>query len=420
MNQEDPSKETVELKRKRKKLTWIFWLFFLALALCGYWIWFVLLKDMAYTDDAYVEGNQIYITPLVDGFITAIHTDDTFLVKKGQLLIELDTTDASIALETAKKRLADNVREVCQAFHQTFASHAEAVTRKAELIRTAQDVKHRSDVLSVSGVSLEEYEHAVAALRSSYFLLKNAESNFEKALAYIQGTSIKHHPKVQASADVLRASWVQFYRCKISAPHEGLAAQRKAQVGMWVKKGEPLLSIIPLDQIWVNANFKETQMKHMQIGQSVKITSDLYGDDVVFHGEIVGLPGAAGNAFSLLPPQNLSGNWIKIVQRLPVRIALDPEELKKHPLRVGLSMEAVVDLSKQDGLLVPTSSADSPLYETTIFQKEEEGNRELIDSIIKGNLDPRLLPYAEMPFFLQSPSLDKDIDEYLPLIESVL
>ncbi len=383
---------------KRKKIAWIFWLIIGVLAIIGFFLWLFLLRFFAYTDDCYVEGNQVYLTPLHPGFVTAIHTDDTFLAKKGQLLVELDETDAIIALNQAKEELAGVVREVCQLFHQVFAYEAEISVREAEFIVAGQDYEHRVHVLDAGGVSLEDYEHAVAALRASFFTLQMTRILYDKALAMVQGTSIKTHPRVLAAADKVRDTWVRLYRCKIYAPVEGLVAQRTIQVGMWANAGEPLLSVIPLDQIWVNANYRETQLRHMRIGQKARITSDLYGGDVVFHGVIVGLPGGAGNAFSLLPPQNLSGNWIKIVQRLPVRVALDPEELKRHPLRIGLSMESIVDMRSQEGLLVPTSTAGSPNYETSIFTIEERGDEKYIDEIIEANLDPTLIEYADTPF----------------------
>lgn len=397
-------------------MTAIYCLAALFLCVIGIILWIFLFQYYVYTDDAYVEGNQIYITPLRPGFITAIHTDDTFLVKKGQLLIELDMTDSQIALEQAQQNLANEVREICQAFHQVFVYKAEIESRKAELIRTAQDFKHREDVLEIEGVSLEDFEHAVAALRVGYFSLKATESLYDQSLALVHGTSIRDHPRVLGRADHLREAWVQLYRTKIYAPVEGLVAQRKIQVGMYVQEGQPLMSVIPLDQIWVNANYKETQMKEMRIGQKVRITSDLYGWDVVFNGVIVGLPGAAGNAFSLLPPQNLSGNWIKIVQRLPVRVKLDPEEIKKHPLRIGLSMEAIVDLRDQDGPLVPTTSEGAPLYETSIFQMEEAGDQALVEAIINENLDPALLQYIDKPLDLQKAEIDKEVASYLSRI----
>lgn len=414
MNQ-NPSEENQT--KKRRRFTLIYWLFCLVILSLIALIWFTFLQYRVFTNDAYVEGNQVYITPLVSGFVTAIHTDDTYLVNEGELLIQLDETDASIALEKGKKELAKIVRQVCQAYHEVFVYAAEIEVIKAELIKAAQDYQHRADVLEVEGVSIEDFEHATAALRANYYALKNKEALFKKALAFVQGTSIKNHPWVQSAADHVRKTWVELYRCKIYSPVTGLAAQRKIQVGMRVKEGDPLLSIIPLNQIWVNANFKETQLKDVRIGQKANITSDLYGDEVVFHGTVVGLPGGAGNVFSLLPPQNLSGNWIKIVQRLPVRVALDEKELITHPLRIGLSMEVMVDLRDQGGIFLPTSSKGSPLYTTTIFEKEELGNREVIDTIITENLDPTLKEYIEHPPHFLILDLDFTVKQILSTLQ---
>lgn len=389
--------------KKRKKITLVFVIVCGALLIAFFFFWLFYLRYIEYTNDAYVEGNQVYITPLKSGFVTSIHTDDTFLVKKGELLIELDKTDAIISLNHAKMNLAKVVREICQMFHQVFIYEADIEVKKAEFIKTAQDYEHRKSVILDGGVSLEDFEHAIAYLSSSFYSLQMTESLYEKALSYVQGTSIKTHPLVREAADILRDAWVQLYRCQIYSPVEGLVAQRKIQVGMWVPSGQMLMSVIPLDQIWVNANYKETQLKKMRIGQKVKITSDLYGDGVVFHGNIVGLPGAAGNAFSLLPPQNLSGNWIKIVQRVPVRVALDPEEIKTHPLRIGLSMEATVNLRDQDGLLVPLTSTGSPTYETPIYEWEEKGDEMLIDRVIEENIDPLLSLLADNPLVIGNP-----------------
>lgn len=394
----EPDLHTVQ--RNRRRMALIYWSAILFIFIIFFLAWWFVWRLEEYTNDAYVEGNQVYITPLKPGFIQAIHTDDTFLVNKGQLLVELDRTDAIIALEQSKNELAKVVREVCQKFHQVFIYQAEIEIQKAELIKTEQDLQHRLAVIDAAGISLEDLEHAQAAYRSSFFALQRSEVAYKKALAFVQGTSITTHPVVLAAADQLRNYWVLLYRSNIYSPVEGLAAQRKAQVGMWVKAGEPLLSVIPLDQIWVNANFKETQLKYMRIGQSVKLTSDLYGDDVIFNGIVVGLPGGAGNAFSLLPPQNLSGNWIKIVQRLPVRVALDPDELRQHPLRVGLSMEATVNLRDQEGRLVPVSNQGSPQYDTSIYEKEERGDEGLIQEIIKVNLDPTLAEFIDRPLVL--------------------
>lgn len=390
---------------KKRKLFFYFWGACLVLALVALFFWYHSFRHLKYTDDAYVQGNQVYITPLHPGFITSIHTDDSFLVKKGQLLVALDTTDAEIYLEKAKETLAQTVRQVCELFHQVFVYRAEIDLKIAEVIRDAQDYFHRNGVFREQGVSIEDYEHAIAAVRAQYSSLEMSGALYHKALAAIQNTSIRNHPLVIASLDQLREAWVRLYRCNIYAPVDGLVAQRTAQVGMWMPAGQLLMSVIPLDQIWVNANYKETQLKSMRLGQRVDITVDLWGIDHVFHGTIVGLPGGAGNAFALLPPQNLSGNWIKIVQRLPVRVALDKEEIQKHPLRVGLSCRAVVDIRDQRGKIVPETTAGSPLYETSIFEKEEEGDRELIESIIASNLDPLLSEYRDKSLQLAEVSI---------------
>jgi membrane fusion protein, multidrug efflux system len=392
---------------KNRSASFYLTLILLFFAIFFFLYWLLLWRHQAYTDDAYVQGNQVYIKSLHPGFVTGIYTDDSFLVKKGQLIISLNETDALIALERAKKKLAKTVRNVCQAFHDVFILSAEIEVKEAQNLKARQDLKHRYDVIGAKGVSLEDYQHAQDDLKATTAALKSTKNNFQKKLAFVQGTSITEHPWVQTAAQEVRDAWVQLYRCKIYAPVDGLVAQRTIQVGMWVSPKDPLMSIIPLDQMWVNANFKETQLKKMRIGQKVEFTSDLYGSDVVFHGKIVGLPGAAGNAFSLLPPENLSGNWIKIVQRLPVRVALVDEEIKKHPLRIGLSLEVTADLSEQNGPLVPSSNKDSPHYSTDIFQKEETGDDELITKIISHNLDPNLQHYAMAPLILNKGAVNR-------------
>ena len=395
---DDLTDNTKAMRQKRNKQVLIYCSICLALLVFFLLYWFIVLRFSEYTNDAYVEGNMVYITPLRPGFITKIHTDDTFLVKKGQVLIDLDTTDSEINLHRSQEELAKAVREVCQNFHQVFIYQAEKDISQAELIRASQDYQHRQDVIKKGGVSIEDIEHAAAALEVNISALERANSHYEEALSVVQNTSIKSHPKVLAAADWVRDAFVQLNRCKIYAPVEGLVAQRKAQVGMWVTPSQPIMSVIPLDQIWVNANYKETQMKYIRIGQKVRLTSDFYGSDIVYHGTIVGLPGAAGDAFSLLPPQNLTGNWIKIVQRVPVRIAIDSEDLQKHPLRIGLSMESTVTLSKVEGGLVPITT-NAPNYETSVYETEEAGVEELIDAIINTNLDPKLKQYANHPLF---------------------
>lgn len=384
----DPTPEAEDPNAK-KKYWLIFWAIIGSLTLIFTVVWFVWLRFIAYTDDAYVEGNQIYITPMQDGVVIRIHTDDTYLVKQGQVIAELDPTYEKIALNSAQDHLAKTVREVCQIFHRTFALQAEIETKLAELILAKQDWEHRIHVIDQGGVSLENLQHAEAELRAKFFNFKATERKYLESKAMIEETSIRSNPLVQEAEDRLRDCVVRLYRTKIYAPNTGLIAQRTIQVGMYAKAGEPMMSVIPLDQIWINANYKETQMKHMRIGQSAKVTADFYGREVVFDGVIVGMPGGAGNAFSLLPPQNLSGNWIKIVQRLPVRIGLKEEQLMRHPLRIGLTCHATTDMRYESGLRVPDNYS-GPLYTTEILVEEEGGADELSDEIITKNIDPSL------------------------------
>jgi membrane fusion protein (multidrug efflux system) len=386
---------------KNNKFNLYFWGSIGIILLIGFLSWVFYFRFHKFTRDSYVMGNQIVLTPLHDGFVTAIYSDDTFLVKKGDLLIQLDESDAKLAFDKAKEQLANTTREISQMYHQLFAWQAEIQVREAEYIKASQDMQHRDDVIDQGGVSIENYEHAQAALKASYFLLQMTKSFYEKEKAFLQGVSIRNHPLIVKAIDEFTDAWLYLYRCKIYAPNDGIVAQRTIQVGMHVKQGEPLLAIIPLDQIWVNANYKETQMAKMRIGQKVLLTSDFYGSSVFFHGTIVGLPGGAGNAFSILPPQNLSGNWIKIVQRLPVRIALDSNELQQHPLRIGLTMTANTDISNTSGLMVPINTIGSPNYITSIFEKEENGSLEFANDVFYQNLDPLLMTYAHNPLIIE-------------------
>lgn len=360
-----------------------------------YRIWF------PYTSDAYVEGNPVVINSLREGVITKIRTDETFLVQQFDTVVELNTTDVDIEFAKAKERLALETRIVCEAFHRVFRLEAEVRQREALYSKAAINYKNRKAVVHSRAVSKEEFQFAQDDFQAAQSTLRAKKQALEEAYAYVQGQSIAQHPSVQAAAWAFRDAWVQRYRSNIRAPVTGLIANRKAQVGMNVQRNLPLMSVIPLNQIWVNANFKETVMKHLRIGQHATIWSDYYGPLVKYHGTIVGLPGAAGNIFSLLPPQNLSGNWIKIVQRLPVRIALDPEELSRYPLRLGLSMHVRVNATKS-GRMIPVSTTNAPQYETAVFDEEELGVQAVIQDIIQTNLDPTLAEYRSKPLNLAS------------------
>jgi membrane fusion protein (multidrug efflux system) len=339
-----------------------------------------------WTDDAYVSGNQVILTPQVSGIITKITADDTDFVEEGRILIQLDTTDAVIRLEKCKDELAQTVRSIVQKFELVKELSAEREARRAELLRAEQDFKHREKLIDAGGVSLEDLEHAIANLSVAMANLALTEHKLRAAYAEVEGTTVENHPIVNASKDNLRAAWVALERCKIAAPVTGLIAQRRAQVGTWVNPNDPLLAIVPLDQMWVNANYKEVQLKNIRIGQPAKLVSDTYGGSVTYEGTVLGVAGGTGAVFSILPPQNATGNWIKIVQRVPVRISLNPKQLKEFPLRLGLSMEVSTDTHNREGSYVPLIKPEKPIYETDIFELQEIGAEGLIQEILQTNM----------------------------------
>jgi membrane fusion protein (multidrug efflux system) len=322
------------------------------------------------TDNAYVQGHVIQITPQVGGTVQRVMADDTDFVKAGQALIQLDPADARVALDQAKAQLAQAVRQVrtLYATNATLSAQvelreAEARRAQSELQRAEQDLARRQAVATQGAVSNEELGHAQSQVNAARHALAAAQAAVLAAReqltsnrAMTDGTSLDQHPSVQLAATRVREAWLADQRGALLAPAQGLIARRTVQVGQRVSPGVPLMSLIPLDQMWVDANFKEGQLRHLRLGQPVELVADLYGKKVVYRGQVAGLGAGTGSAFALLPPQNATGNWIKVVQRVPVRIAIDPAQLKEHPLRVGLSMVATVDISNQGG----KSLSDAP------------------------------------------------------------
>jgi membrane fusion protein (multidrug efflux system) len=263
--------------------------------------------------------------------------------------------------------------------------------RKAQFIKAAQDYEHRKNLVDEGGVSLEDFEHAVAELQANFAQFISAEHQYIASVSQIENTIVETHPLVEQAKNRVRDAFVFYQRCTIKAPASGLVAQRTVQVGERVDKGQPLMAIVPLDQMWVNANFKEVQLAKMRIGQSAVVRSDIYGGQVTFHGKIAGIGGGTGSVFSVLPPQNATGNWIKIVQRIPVRITLDQNQIKQFPLRLGLSMEVTVDVHDTERPFIPCERQEGPLYMTDVFATQEEGAEELIAKVIATNLSPTFI-----------------------------
>ena len=335
------------------------------------------------TDDAYVNGNVVQITPQVVGTVIAVNADDTQTIQVGQPLVVLDPADSKIALQQAEANLAQTVRQVRTLYVNNNAYQADVSQRQADLARAQDDYKRRMSVAQTGAVSLEEISHAQDAVKVAKAALVAAEQNLASNRALTERTSIAEHPNVLAAAAKVRDAYLNFARNTLPAPVTGYVAKRSVQVGQRVSPGNPLMAIVALNSVWVDANFKEVQLKGMRIGQPVELTADVYGSSVVFHGKVQGFSAGTGSAFSLLPAQNATGNWIKVVQRLPVRIALDPKELEAHPLRIGLSMQVDVTVKADDGAQL--GAAPNTTYQTNVFDKYGEQADAEIARVIAAN-----------------------------------
>ena len=321
--------------------------------------WALVLRHHESTDNAYVQAPMVQITPQVAGTVLAVLVDDTDVVKVGQPLVRLDPADARLTLERAESQLAQTVREVRTLYANNGAldatiklREAEVARMQAEVARANDDVARRKPLTATGAVAGEEMHHAEAALTAAQSALAGARSALAAAQeqaasnrALTEGTSVEKHPNVERAAAAVREAFLAVQRNELPAPVAGQVARRTVQVGQRITPGTPLMSVIPLDQVWVEANFKEVQLRDMRIGQPVKLKADLYGNRVEYDGHVAGVGAGTGAAFAMLPAQNATGNWIKVVQRLPVRIALDPRELAAHPLKVGLSMDTDINLA---------------------------------------------------------------------------
>jgi len=381
--------------------------FLMAAAGAGLWGWLAGAR-VVQTDDAYVHGNLVQITPQVAGTVIAIDADDTDTVAAGQAVVRLDASDADVAQALAQARLAQTVRQVATLYVQNDSLAADVAVRAAdiaraqsELRRSQSDVDRRRALSAMGGVSSEEFLHAESALHAAQAGLAQARAAHAAARARLatnqaltHGASVADHPDVRAAAENVRAAWLARSRTQIPAPVAGMVARRRVQLGQRVAPGAVLMDVVPLDTVWVQANFKENQLRHMRVGQEATLTADLYGSSVTYHGTVVGLDAGTGSAFALLPAQNATGNWIKVVQRVPVRIALDADELRAHPLRVGLSMTVKVDVESDaksdaqsgDGAPAPAAPIAPRGWSTAVFAPAHEEIDALIDRIIRANL----------------------------------
>jgi membrane fusion protein (multidrug efflux system) len=366
------------------------------------WAVYVWLVSSRYesTDNAYVQGHVIQITPQIGGTVTAVMAEDTDFVKAGQTLVQLDPADARVALDQAEAALALAVRQVrvLYANNGTLAAQvtlrgADVVKAKSDAARAADDLQRRQALAGNGAVSKEELGHARTQAANAQSALAAAQAGVVAAReqlasnqALTEGIRIEKHPSVQLAAAKVREATLATQRTALLAPVDGYVAKRTVQLGQRVAAGTPLLSIVPLKDVWVDANFKEVQLRSLRIGQPVTLVADLYGKKVQYSGTVAGLGVGTGAAFSLLPAQNATGNWIKVVQRVPVRIALDPLQLESNPLRVGLSMVAEVDVSNIDGKSLADTPRAAALAQIPVAAAQGEAANQNVQRVIAANL----------------------------------
>ena len=348
--------------------------------------WAQVLRFHQTTDDAYVNGNVVQITPQISGTVIGIGADDTQFVKAGQPLVRLDQADAKVALDQAEAQLARTVRDVRNLFATTAQLDATVAVRQTDLAAARSDLERREQLGTSGAVSGEELRHSMDAVKAAQSNLLAAQQQLMANKARVDNTTLADHPQVRDAAAAVRNAYLTLSRTELAAPVSGFVARRNVQLGQRVGPGATLMAVVPLDQVWVDANFKEPQLARMRVGQPVTLTADLYGRHTVYHGKVVGFGAGTGAAFSLLPAQNATGNWIKIVQRVPVRVALDAGELAAHPLQIGLSMKADVDVRNGgDGERLPQLANASAAWSTEVIGSGEGLADARVQAIIAAN-----------------------------------
>ncbi|GJG95305.1 efflux RND transporter periplasmic adaptor subunit [Cupriavidus pauculus] len=342
-------------------------------------------RQQVSTENAYVEGNVVQVTSQVGGVVTAILADNTDLVASGKTLVELNGVDAQLALTAAQAQLARAVRQVRGQFAAAGQDRANVELRSVDLARAQDNLSRRSALVASGAISGEELIHATQEVRAAKAALAVAMEQLKRNQALVERTSVASHPDVLAAASQVRNASIALARTRIPAPAGGVVTKRSVQVGQRVSAGVPMMSVVPLNELWVTANLKESQLRDVRLGQPVTLTTDLYGDGVVYHGRIVGQDAGTGSAFALLPAQNATGNWIKVVQRVPVRIALTPAEVAANPLQIGLSMNVSIDTHERGGKRLVAVDTGRQNYRTTVFADEMAQADELVRRIVAEN-----------------------------------
>jgi membrane fusion protein (multidrug efflux system) len=373
------------LRRRRRTGLTILAVAVIVVALAAVAWWWLYASGYQSTDDAYVAGDLVGVMSQVSGTVVSIGADDTDRVQAGQELVRLDATDYRIALQEAEEQLARAVRQVHTVFANRDELSALVAQRRADLDRAQADLGRRRGLTASGAVSAEELGHAQDAVNAARDALTAAQQNLAAGTALVGRTGVPDNPEVRAAATQVERAWLNVQRTSVRAPVSGYVARRGVQLGERIAPGTPLMAIVPLERLWVDANFKEVQLDRMRIGQPARVIADLYGSHVEFHGRVEGLGMGTGAAFALLPAQNATGNWIKVVQRVPVRIALEPKELEEHPLRVGLSTRVRVEVTDSAGSQLAAAPRREPVLATQAYDTDLGVIRTRIAEIIRDN-----------------------------------
>ncbi|MGI8463111.1 multidrug efflux MFS transporter periplasmic adaptor subunit EmrA [Pectobacterium punjabense] len=372
-------------KLQRKRVLSLLTFIFVVLGCAWLVYWFLVLRHHQSTDDAYVAGNQIQIMAQVTGSVTHVNVDNTDFVKQGQVLVELDPTDAQQAFERAKTALANSVRQTHQLIINSKQYQANIELRQTELNKAQSDLSRREALGSANAIGREEVQHARDAVATAKAALEVARQQYQANQAMILDTPLEKQPAIQQASVEMRDAWLALQRTKIVSPIDGYISRRSVQIGARISSTSALMAVVPANHLWIDANFKETQLANMRIGQPATVIADIYGDDVVYQGKVVGLDMGTGSAFSLLPAQNATGNWIKVVQRLPVRIEIDPKQVAEHPLRIGLSALVNVDTANTEGSALAETSRTTPAYQSDALTLDLTPVNQDISAIIQAN-----------------------------------
>jgi len=380
------TKHSPQKSQKRNNILFLLLFIFTASGVTYAFYYYLYAQYYESTDDAYVAQNIIYVTPQTAGVVNTIFVHKTQYVTKGELLGTLDTRDANLSFIEAKASLSQTVRKIKSLHIQEKEAQYNVALARLKMQKVQADFKRNQTLEKQHAITIKKFEHLKYAYEEAQQILKLMQQKLKSIRALVKDANISKNPQVQSAISQFKRSYLNLQRCNIYAPHSGIIAKKNFSIGENVSLQSLLLAIIPTHGYWVDANFKETQLRHIRVGQKVKLYSDLYGKDVIYNAKVTGIAPGTGAVFSLIPPQNATGNWIKIVQRIPIRIALDAQELQKHPLHVGNSMTATVDVHQQNGeVLTATKTVKKSRLTSSLYKNAMKEADKMVTQIIKEN-----------------------------------